>query len=50
MHQKRPVGLEHQQPNSLRKPGREAAGVEDFAAGDDEAHDRGPYCPFRTSR
>src|SRR2546429_6033564 len=38
MHEKRAAGLEHEEPNSLRKPSGQATGVEDFAAGDEQAH------------
>jgi hypothetical protein len=38
MDQERAVGLEHEQPNGLGQTGRQAACIEDFAAGDDEAH------------
>jgi hypothetical protein len=48
--QKGTVRLEHEQSDGLGKSGREPAGVEDFAACDDQPHGRGPYCPFRTGR
>ncbi len=34
------VGLEHQEPNSLWKPSGQPAGVQNLAAGDEEAHRR----------
>ena len=34
----RAVVLEHQQPQRLRQDGIQAAGVDDLAAGDDQAH------------
>ena len=38
MHHHRPVLLDHQQPQRLGEHGGEAAGVDDLAAGDDQAH------------
>jgi hypothetical protein len=40
MNQKGAVGFEHQQANGLGEPRRQAARVEDFAAGDDQPHGR----------
>ena len=48
MDEDRAVGLEHEQPVGLGQDGRQAAGVEHLAAGDDQAHGRRPYRPFRT--
>ena len=56
MHEEGAVGLEHQQANSLRKPGGQATGVVNLAAGDEQAHRRAdrtvPFGrsahPFRT--
>jgi glyoxylase-like metal-dependent hydrolase (beta-lactamase superfamily II) len=42
------VGLEDEKPNGFGEPSGQAAGVLNLAAGDDKAHARGPYCPFRT--
>ncbi|HET9738707.1 MAG TPA: ATP-binding cassette domain-containing protein [Solirubrobacteraceae bacterium] len=41
MHEHRPVGLQHHQPQRLRQPRRQAAGVLHGAAGDDQAHRAG---------
>ena len=43
MHQHGPVGLEHQHPGRHRQVGREAAGVVDLAAGNDESHGAAIY-------
>ena len=42
------VGLEDQQARRLGQEGRQTARVADFAAGDEQAHEPRPYCPFRT--
>src|SRR5204862_7310687 len=39
MDEYRAVFLQHQQPGGLRQERGQPAGVEDFAAGDDQAHD-----------
>ena len=44
----RAVVLQHQEPCRLRQERVQPAGVGDFAAGDDQAHARATYCPFRT--
>ena len=38
VYEERAVGLEHEEPNSFRETSRQAACVEDFAAGNDQAH------------
>src|SRR5439155_23567001 len=38
MYEEGAIGFEHQQPHGFRKAGGEAAGVEDFAAGDEKTH------------
>lgn len=48
MNQKGAVRFEHEKPQSLGQPGRETTGIENLAAGDEQAHRPGPYCPFRT--
>ena len=40
MYKEGPVGLEHEEPNGLGKPGGQTTGVENLAAGDEEAHGR----------
>ena len=42
------VGLEHQEAYGFGEPGGETTRVKDLAAGDEQAHSAGPYCPFRT--
>jgi hypothetical protein len=48
MDEDRPVGFEDEQTDSLRQHGRQATGVDNLAAGDDQAHGGRPYCPLRT--
>jgi hypothetical protein len=43
MDQERPVCLEHQEPHRFREACGQASRVEDFAAGDDEAHSPRTY-------
>ena len=42
MYEERSIGLEHEQPDRLGKPGGKTARIEDLAAGDKQAHGRGP--------
>ena len=46
VHEHRPVGLEHEQARRLRQEGGQPAGVDDLAAGDDEAHGPHRTVPF----
>ena len=48
MHQERAVSLEHEQAHGLGEPSRKPTCVQHFAASDEKAHARRPYCPFRT--
>jgi hypothetical protein len=46
VHEEGAIGLEHQEPHGFREPGGQAAGVEDFATGDEEAHRADRTVPF----
>jgi hypothetical protein len=48
VHEDGAVGFEDEQADRLAERGREAAGIEDLAAGDEQTPGRSPYCPFRT--
>jgi hypothetical protein len=38
MYKEGSVGLEHEEADGLREPGGQPPGVDDFAAGDEQAH------------
>src|SRR5207302_7890250 len=46
VHEHRAVAFEDEQPYSFRQHGRDATGVRDLAAGDDETHAAQPTAPF----